>query len=257
VAGGCFLGFVRPEPEVLQEEQGGGEVEEAREDVLAFADPRDRFDVHRMHREDGGDQPGRRYVEKQEDSPEQHGAGGVQEDIDDVVARRVCAPELVLDPEKRVRDRIILRDRARLGPDAREPFERAEREVFRDVVVVVPDVTGTIDRDVRDHGQRHQRDDRHPRRQGGGMGFGSWLDNRPIGHVRHHARLVIDVNKRGSLNTETRGDAAPSTAPLCPGVVVVPLIDGFRRCGHGDRSGFGENRRDSFLCGNGHRGWLS
>ena len=50
-----------------------------------------------------------------QDEPEQDGAAGVKEHVDNVISARFQAPELILDPVGGVGERIILRRGVALG----------------------------------------------------------------------------------------------------------------------------------------------
>ena len=84
------------------------QVEHGREGVLLLRDPGHRFHVDRMQGEDGRRQirPGHR--QPAQDQRHQHGRGGVQQDVHQVIAERGVAPEPVLDPERAVQQRIVL-----------------------------------------------------------------------------------------------------------------------------------------------------
>ena len=60
-------------------------------------------------------------------------------DVRDVIRRRVQAEQLVLDPERRVHQRIPLRDRGWLEPDVEQSAQVAKRVVVDDVLRIVPD----------------------------------------------------------------------------------------------------------------------
>jgi hypothetical protein len=79
-----------------------------------------------------------RAKEPAKDEREEHGRGGVEEHGDDVVARGVVAPELVLHPECAVKERIVLLGRPDAGPDPQEAADRAQCGRGH-VVAVVPD----------------------------------------------------------------------------------------------------------------------
>ena len=151
--------------EVVEAEVGEerAQRERQREHVLPLGDPRDRLDHHRMHREDRRREPGSGHAEPPQRAPGEDGAERVQRDVHRVVARRLEPPELVLDPEQRVDERVVLRRRARREPDVAQPGERPERRVLLHVGVVVPDEARGERRQVDD---RRQQDEERARRGG-------------------------------------------------------------------------------------------
>ena len=121
------------------------QIEDRGEDVLALADPGHRLDVERVEAEDGRGQKAARYPEPVGSAPQEEGRERMQEDVDGVVAAGVVSEEAPLDPEGRVDEGVVLGERARFEPDAREPAERAQVLVPRDVVVIVPDESPVAD----------------------------------------------------------------------------------------------------------------
>jgi len=95
------------------------EIEHATQNILAFRDPGHRLSLHRMDCEQhrgkpgGAERTGRgRAGERRQpnqDAPQQQGAGGVQQHVHEVVTDRVQTPQVVLEPEARVHQRIVLR----------------------------------------------------------------------------------------------------------------------------------------------------
>ena len=69
-----------------------------------------------------------------------------------MVAEGLDSPEVMVEPEAREGERVVLGDGAGLEPDAPEPVERSQRRVGRDVRVVVPD-------EARAQGGKVRRDD--------------------------------------------------------------------------------------------------
>ena len=63
-----------------------------------------------MNGENGGRQPGPRHAQEHEQPPQQKHAHGVQENVVQVVAEWREPPQVILDPERRVRQWIVLRD---------------------------------------------------------------------------------------------------------------------------------------------------
>jgi hypothetical protein len=82
-----------------QETEDGEEVEEAGLGVLLLGDPGYRLNLYRVQGPEGCPEPGSRDAEFGEDLPEQEGAGGVQEEVNEVVREGGQPPECVLQPE--------------------------------------------------------------------------------------------------------------------------------------------------------------
>jgi hypothetical protein len=100
--------------------------EEAREDVLARRDPRDRLDVERVHGEERCGERGRRGPAGQrgERQEEQGGGGGMQQHVDRVEGARVDAEERRVELVRHARDWDpvqVVGTRERVG-------ERAQRQ---------------------------------------------------------------------------------------------------------------------------------
>src|SRR5690606_21477173 len=72
---------------------------------------------------------------------EEAGVGGVQEDVEEVVAERGIAPEFVFEPERGMEERVVLLGGADFEPDADEAAERLQVGAG-DVAGVVPDEAG-------------------------------------------------------------------------------------------------------------------
>ena len=157
----------------------GGEIEEAREHVLPLRDPRDRLRLDGVEREDRRREPRPRDAEPPEQQPEEHRAGRVQQDVGDVESEGVEAPEVILEPEGREDQGIILGKRRGLEPDASQAFQIPQRRVPCDVRIVVPDEAALERGYVGD--ERHHDDQGRPERR--------LLPARPRGGaVRHPSR---------------------------------------------------------------------
>ncbi len=131
--------------------------EKERQRVLPLGDPGDRFHAHRMEGEEGCREPGCREAESTQKRPEKQSRTGVEEDVDEVVPERTQAPEVLLEPERREDERVVLLARLRLGPDQGERVRPVERRVLGQVGVVVPDETRLKRRQVGRDDSRHQR----------------------------------------------------------------------------------------------------
>ena len=84
------------------------QVEQAGEHVLELDHPGHRLDVHRMHREHRGHDPGARYRQAPQEVPQQERVGQVQQHVDHVEAGRREAPQLVLQPEQGIDQRPVV-----------------------------------------------------------------------------------------------------------------------------------------------------
>ena len=153
------------------------EVERAREHVLPLRDPGNRLDVHRMDREHGCREPCSGQCQAPADHPDEDCVEAVQEHIDEMVGEGLDPPEVMVEPEAREGERVVLRHGAGFEPDAPEPIERPQRRVGRDVRVVVPDEAGVERGKVRRH-------DEEPEGQRGGAAG----DRAPT--VCHHRRRL-------------------------------------------------------------------
>jgi hypothetical protein len=99
--------------------------------VLALARPRHRLDLHGVDGEDGRGEPRAGHGEPHEEPPREQHDGGVRRDVHRVVAGRVEAPEPVLDPERGVDERVVLRHRADAQPDVAQPPSDARSRMPR------------------------------------------------------------------------------------------------------------------------------
>src|ERR1041384_29693 len=92
-----------------------------------------------MNGEAERDEKGPRGAEFFEQSEDEKGVGGVEKEVDEVVAGEIGkAEELVFNPEGRDRERIILLVGARVGPGLPEGVGELQRGVERDVGEIVP-----------------------------------------------------------------------------------------------------------------------
>ena len=121
--------------------QDAGQIEQAGEHVFALDRPRDGFDVQRMDGEDRGDDPGAGHGQPQQNPPQQHGVGRVQQHVDHVVAGRREPPQFVFQPEAGVGQRSVvgLLHLARHEPYPPQAGPVPESRFSRNVIHVVPD----------------------------------------------------------------------------------------------------------------------
>ena len=126
--------------------RGRGEVEQGRKHVLSLHDPGDGFDVQGVDGEHRRDGPGAGNLQPTGEAPEEQRIGGVEQDVDRVIAGRRESPEFVLDPEGRVDQRPVMplvRDGAggEREPYLPQPGPVPDRRGFREHLVV-PDEPG-------------------------------------------------------------------------------------------------------------------
>ena len=69
-----------------------------------------------MQREEGTGQPGARQLKSEQQPPEEQRGQGVQQDVLHVIGQRPELPELIIQPERRARERIILLQGGGLEP---------------------------------------------------------------------------------------------------------------------------------------------
>jgi hypothetical protein len=98
-------------------------------------------------------------------TPQHQYREGVTEDVDDVVAGRIELPELVLDPEGRVDQRVVLGGGPEIEPDPLQSVRGPQHGVLDDVFVVVPDESVVQDGPIRHqgHGEQQTRQQRPAR----------------------------------------------------------------------------------------------
>jgi len=143
----------RPAEEDVSAAQGKGR----RERVLPLGDPGDRLDVDRMDGEQAGREERTRDVEEREQSPEEDRGDRMEQDVVHVVAEGCQAPQVVLDPERRVGQRVVLRRGVESRPDGDQAGNVAQRRVVTDVRAVVPHVRRVRDRQVGGDRQRGKK----------------------------------------------------------------------------------------------------
>lgn len=136
----------------------GKEIEDEGEDIFSFGGPGDGFDVNGMDGKDGGGEPGNRDFQAEQGAPEKDGGDGVKENIVEVIEEWVKAGEVIFDPECRVNDGVILRERQGMDPDGEQAGPGAEEGIAGDVLGVVPDESrGAEDGNVGDEDEEENR----------------------------------------------------------------------------------------------------
>ena len=153
----------RPLPRLVEAEvdHRGRQVEHAGKGVLQLRDPGHRLHLHRMQGEDGRRQvrPGDR--QPPQDQGHHQGRQGVQPNVHQVVAERRVAPQLVLDPEGAVQQRVILLRGPEVEPD---PVQSLPGTQFGAgyVRLVVPDESALPGRLINQEHRDHQGGRKEP-----------------------------------------------------------------------------------------------
>ena len=114
-----------------------------------------------MQGEDGRRQVGPGDRQPPQDQRHHQGRQGVQDDVHQVIAQRGVAPQLVLDPEGGVQQRIILLRGPQVEPDAVQSVPRAQFGAGH-VRVIVPDESAVPGRLICQEDRDHQGDEEQP-----------------------------------------------------------------------------------------------
>src|ERR1017187_6012941 len=139
------------------------EIQKEREHILALGDPAGRFDHHRVKREDRRRQPSPRHLEPQQQSPEEQRGARVKEDVLNMIRQRPETPEMVIEPKGGAGERVILLQRARLGPH--RPQTRSIKQQpgdLRGPRVVIPNELSRQRRQVSQECGRHEQQGEEP-----------------------------------------------------------------------------------------------
>ncbi len=137
----------------------GEETRHCGERVFGLGDPRDGIDLGGMDRVEKTAEPRPAQAEPREQSPDEQRIECVQRDGDDVVAERVVAKEMPLDPEQRFVQRVVFGPTAGREPEFPEAVEIAHERLVGDVPVVVPKPAAGDGRRVDpEHGKDDRRD---------------------------------------------------------------------------------------------------
>src|SRR2546425_11012395 len=92
-----------------------------------------------------------------------------------MVAEGARAPEMILEPEGRLGERVVLGRSAGLEPYGAEPAEGSQQPIVGYPGLVVPDEAAAEDRKIRHRGDEHDRGEAdealqaHELRRGGGL----------------------------------------------------------------------------------------
>ena len=114
-----------------------------------------------MKREKNCCKPCTWYFQLPENSEQQNRCQGMQKDIHQMVGQRRRTPKLVLRPEGRGHDGIVLPDGAGYSPDSNQPVHGKQ---FRpdQVLVIIPDMLSVPDRPVRQQRNRDEEKGEEP-----------------------------------------------------------------------------------------------
>src|SRR3954470_5313208 len=92
-----------------------------------------------MDREHRGRQPCAAHLQSAENVPDEEGVEQVEHDIHEVIPERTECPDVVLEPEAREDERIVLDVRTEMGPATPQSLDSPQGEIVRHIDVVVPD----------------------------------------------------------------------------------------------------------------------
>src|SRR5207249_10108294 len=92
-----------------------------------------------------------------ETEPDGRGACRVQRDVDEMVAEGARAPEMILEPEGRLGERVVLGRSAGLEPYGAESAEGSQQPIVGYPGLVVPDEAAAEDRKIGERGDEHDR----------------------------------------------------------------------------------------------------
>ena len=156
---GPAIGTRIVKPREFQIKQHGTKAQNPAENIFAFADPADGFRLKRMDRPDCRRRPRAGDFQPPKDSPQQHRRPRVKQQVYHPISKSVILPDMMLDPERRERQRVVLNSPRRDFPDFLQPRGIEQRMVVGDVLVIIPQKRA-VDRRPK----RHQRDQRQHRR---------------------------------------------------------------------------------------------
>jgi len=187
-----------------------------------------------MDGEEEAAEPGLAQAEAGEQPPDEQGVEGVQRDGDEVIAERVVAEEVPLDPEESFLDRVVFDPTAGREPEFPEAVEVAHERLVGDVPVVVPEPVAVDGGRVDPQDGEDDGDDAEPaweipaqdfaRGCGSRLGRGggrSGLPFRALGHVV--IRLTGSYRKcdaiswpRAPIRMATAAGALPKKEAIAP-----------------------------------------
>ena len=109
-----------------------------------------------MQSEEGGGQKRAGKVQPQEHAPEQYGAQGMEEDIDQMVAERIVRPEPPFQPPQAECHRVVIQSACR-KPGSPPAIRAFDHGIVGKQLIVVPDESGVPDRLVSQKSRRDQK----------------------------------------------------------------------------------------------------
>ena len=109
-----------------------------------------------MQAEDGGGEQRAGDPQIGEQPEDQQTVEGMQQDVGQVKAEGVQAPQVIFNPERRMHQRVVWRQRRKRIPDLPKPFEAEQCFVSGDVEIVVPNKSAPQRREVCQQRQQHQ-----------------------------------------------------------------------------------------------------
>jgi hypothetical protein len=106
--------------------------------------------------EERGGEPGAGNGEAAEEGPEEKGVGGVEEQIDGVVAGLPEGPEMEFEPPGGVGEGVVLGFGPGVDPNAEEAGEGAKMLIEDDVGFIIPEEAALKDGPERDEDEERQ-----------------------------------------------------------------------------------------------------
>src|ERR1041384_1476716 len=88
----------------------------------------------------------------------------MQNRMNEVIAQRVQTPQMVLNPETGMNQRVVLRSRGELKPDSPQPMEITQRGILCDIGIVVPYVAGVPHLLIGNHDRQGEKGAEKPGR---------------------------------------------------------------------------------------------
>ncbi len=111
------LSFPSDRRRVTQIRQQRAQEQHQRQHVLAFGDPGGGLHHDRVKGKQGRRQPCARYLQPEQQPPEQHRGQNVQQNVLQVIGHGPEIPQLIIQPERRGRERVILLEERGMDPD--------------------------------------------------------------------------------------------------------------------------------------------
>jgi hypothetical protein len=192
------------------------------ERVFLLGHPRDALDLNGMEREDPSRQPAAANAEPARDRDNAERGREVQCHVREVIAENAGAPEAMFDPERGVKERVVLLSRAEIKPDAPQPAERLQVRPG-DVRRVVPEQRatkgwGVDDEQADEQGQRKagvRGRDGPPTRTGRAAVICLLARRGSPWRPARHAALLSQI-RRASIQRREKKKAPQARRPRCP-----------------------------------------